>query len=361
MYDYLRIRDFRAFSAFELPALSRVNLLVGKNNAGKTSLLEAIEMVAWGGRPASLLRSLRRRGEVSSEALDERPRLDFDVRHLFQGHKIREGASFELTAGAGPIENAVRCDVRRAQRDVPELELFPDQMDLETPLALHLTGPENQEGTTIAVSPGGTLVGDFRRALGLTSQAVPATVVFLGTEGADVYALQQIWDGLVLTPEEEAVVSAMRIIEPAIDRLAFTSRDTRSTSVAWVKLRGEEQRVPLGSLGDGTRRLLALAIYVARATGGVLLVDEIDTGLHYTTLESMWRFVIETARRLNVQVFATSHSGDCMRALAWLQTDMPELAAEVSVHRVERGSNAAVRYSASDIEIAARHHIEVRG
>jgi hypothetical protein len=153
----------------------------------------------------------------------------------------------------------------------------------------------------------------------------------------------------------------MKIIEPNIERLAFTSREIRSSSIAFVKLTGEEQRVPLGSLGDGTRRLLALAIYIARATGGVLLVDEIDTGLHYTTMESMWRFVIEAARRLNVQVFATSHSGDCVRALAWLQTDMPELAVEVSVHRVERDAAAAVRYSASDIEISARHHIEVRG
>ena len=117
MYDSLKIRDFRAFAAFELSALSRVNLLVGRNNAGKTSLLEAIEMVAWGGRPASILRSPRRRSEVASEASEQRPRSDLDVRHLFYGHKIREGVTFELTVQIGPVENTVRCDVRRAQRD----------------------------------------------------------------------------------------------------------------------------------------------------------------------------------------------------------------------------------------------------
>ena len=185
--------------------------------------------------------------------------------------------------------------------------------------------------------------------------------MFLGTEGAPADSLQQIWDSLVLTSEEEKVTAAMKIIEPSIERLAFTSREARVSSVAFVKLAGEDQRVPLGSLGDGTRRLLALAIFLARATGGVLLVDEIDTGLHYTTLESMWRFVVETARRLDVQVFATSHSGDCVRALAWLQSDDPDLASAVSVHRVEKGVDAAVPYSAAEIETAARHHIEVRG
>lgn len=153
----------------------------------------------------------------------------------------------------------------------------------------------------------------------------------------------------------------MKIVEPNMERLAFTTRDTSGPGAAFVKFVGEDQRVPLGSLGDGTRRLLALAILLARATGGVLLVDEIDTGLHYTTLESMWRFVVETARRLDVQVFATTHSGDCVRALAWLQSDDPDLASEVSVHRVEKGVDAAVLYSAAEIETAARHHIDVRG
>jgi hypothetical protein len=75
----------------------------------------------------------------------------------------------------------------------------------------------------------------------------------------------------------------------------------------------------------------------------------------------MWRLVVETARRLNVQVFATTHSGDCTRALAWLQSDAPELAAEVSVHRIEKNVAEAVRYSAEDLQIAAQHHIEIRG
>ena len=185
--------------------------------------------------------------------------------------------------------------------------------------------------------------------------------MFLGTEGAPASSLQQIWDSLVLTSEEEKVTAAMKIIEPSIERLAFTSRETRLSSVAFVKLAGEDERVPLGSLGDGIRRLLALAIFLARASGGVLLVDEIDTGLHWTTLESMWRFVVETARRLDVQVFATSHSGDCVRALAWLHLDDPDLASEVSVYRMEKGLEAAVLYSAAEIETAARHHIEVRG
>lgn len=152
---------------------------------------------------------------------------------------------------------------------------------------------------------------------------------------------------------------AMRIIEPSFERLVFTGEGLNTTVL--IKLKDARGRLPLGSLGDGIKRLLGLAICMAQAQGGVLLIDEIDTGLHYSTMESMWRFIIEASRRLGVQVFATTHSGDCIRALAWLQTEHPELAQDVSVHRIEKDAPSAVRYSAEDIEIAARHHVEVRG
>lgn len=365
MYDSLKVEGFRAFDVFEVPNLTRVNLLVGKNNAGKTSLLDAVEMVALGGRLTSLLRSPRRRAEFSLESQDERTQRELDVRHLFFGHRIQEGTSFEVTASTGPTKRMVRCAVCRSLADeallskISELDLPWKHADLGPPLEVVLTGPDNPEGNpTLLVSVDGSLL-EFRR--GVIAPGGPPSLWFLGTEGVDMHALHEIWDRLVLTPEEENVISAIKIIEPTIERLVFAGRGTKAESVALVKLTGEDQRIPLGSLGDGIKRLLVQAIYMARAAGGVLLIDEIDTGLHYSTMESMWRFVIESARRLDVQVFATSHSGDCIRALAWLQTDAPDLTADVSVHRIDRATPAAVRYSAADIEIAARHHIEVRG
>jgi len=361
MYKAIRIRRFRQFSTLSLAALTRVNLIVGRNNAGKSSILESIEMLASGGRLSPLLRSPRRRGEVSTELSEDRmtSRTDLDVRHLFLGHRIEIGASFELAGDTeeGPVE--VRCAVVGASPGSQQLDLVADTLEADPQLALQLNGPDHA-GISLPVSLAGSVTSDALRRQPPPSAGAIA-VMFLGTEGADAVSLQLMWDRLVLTPEEDQVIAAMRLIEPSIERLAFTNREVRGTSVAFVKLAGEDERVPLGSLGDGTRRFLALAISLARAAGGVLLVDEIDTGLHYTTLEKMWQFVVETARRLDVQVFATSHSGDCVRALAWLQSDNPSLASDVSVHRIEKGLDAAVVYSAAEIETAAQHQIEVRG
>ena len=70
-----------------------------------------------------------------------------------------------------------------------------------------------------------------------------------------------------------------------------------------LKLHGVPYRVPIGSAGDGMWRMLGLALALSNAKGGVLLVDEIDTGLHYSVMENMWRMISERAVVLDVQVF----------------------------------------------------------
>jgi predicted ATPase len=156
-----------------------------------------------------------------------------------------------------------------------------------------------------------------------------------------------------LTPEEDQVTTALRIIDPQIERIALVG-DLRVWRRFFVRLSGSEQRLPLGSVGDGSKRLLALALHLVSARGGYLLVDEIDTGLHHTVMADMWRLVIETAKRLDIQVLATTHSLDCVRALAWVQEQNPDLASEVTLHRVEKGATETVAYSMEELVVKKR-------
>ena len=107
-------------------------------------------------------------------------------------------------------------------------------------------------------------------------------------------------------------------------------------------------------------RLLKLALGMGGAQNGFLLVDEIDTGLHYSVMRDMWRMVVETARELNVQVFATTHSSDCVSAIAALISSQPELKDDISVHRIEAGREKTVVFTSDEIITAVQHNIEVR-
>jgi AAA15 family ATPase/GTPase len=77
---------------------------------------------------------------------------------------------------------------------------------------------------------------------------------------------------------------------------------------------GISEPLPIRSLGDGMQRLLGIALALVNAKDGLLLVDEIENGLHYSIQTDLWRLIFQLAQKLNVQVFATSHSWDCIRS-----------------------------------------------
>lgn len=172
-----------------------------------------------------------------------------------------------------------------------------------------------------------------------------------------------MWDQMLAEKREQEVAQAMQILEPALEDIVFqtgerTARFSAPGNVL-VGFKGGSRRVPLGSLGDGMRRLLALSLALIRCERGILLIDEIDTGLHYSVMGDLWRLVIEAARN-DIQVFATTHSLDCLRGLAWLCDARPELAREVSVQKIDPSLDESVALDAEQIHLACEQEIEVR-
>ncbi len=95
MLQALTIDGFRGLEHFEMCDLGRVNLLVGTNNSGKTSVLEAIQILTTG-HIRSIWAALSRRGERLIDESERRPRTEGDICHLFRGHTIQVGSEFRL-------------------------------------------------------------------------------------------------------------------------------------------------------------------------------------------------------------------------------------------------------------------------
>jgi hypothetical protein len=243
-----------------------------------------------------------------------------------------------------------------------ETAFEPDAAEVESGLTLRIKTDDPDVSAKIPLSSLGGLPAEYqRRSSSALTDYASGPVTYLGTEDSTPMRLSFLWDRIVLTPEEPKVIEALQVLEPGIERIAATSRESSgSEGGILVKLKESDERLPLGSLGDGIRRLLLLSVSIATSGGGYLLVDEVDTGLHYSVMVDMWRLLIESARRLNVQVFATTHSLDCVRALSCLFEREPDIQDDVSVHRIVRGASQAVMYSAEEIHAAAQQHIEVR-
>lgn len=383
MLTSIELHNYRGFSRFRMEGLKRITLLVGKNNTGKTSLLEAAQILAYGTSPFSLVEIMTRRGERIPPAEGEPESSQMDVAHFFHGHTSSIGSEFSIrgeTHGVFGVDASI-IGYQPEPRDFfaetfPELsnadplgssEATWETQPPEPDRALCMKGYGNDTSMTAPMNRGGGLnAAALRRASANGTNLQPIPELFIPTAGLGTSALARFWNRTLVQSKEGDVIEALRIIEPSVKDLQYLSGERASAlqrSVNpgfFVGLDNVPMRVPFGSLGDGMKRLLALALASRQARGGYLLVDEIDTGLHYTTLPKMWRLVVETARRFNVQVIATTHSGDCVRSLALLHEEAPELAEDVALHRIEKGFEQSTPFTTEELSIGARQHMEFR-
>ena len=377
MLGNLQLDGFRGFETYSLADLTRVNLLVGKNNCGKTSILEAIEFLVSGGDPFVLTQAANRRGEVSETRAtpppgsrpDVSPRSRPDISHYFFGHLADPGASFRLSGdGYGPISVAVRL-----VEDDDDSRYFGGDSGEGVPFVLEISGDAVKGARNLPLTESGALLtfriplrALRRRAAG--SARVPDTptvpVELVTPDSLDPDHMRVLWDRVLSEDRESEVVDAMKLLDSDLKSISFLTSDASRmrSDRAGVLLgfQGGGRRVPLGSHGDGMRRLLALSLALTQTAHGVLLVDEIDTGLHWAVMEDMWRLVVDTARKSSVQVFATTHSLDCIRGLAALVESCPDVAGEVSIHKIERALPKAVHFADDDIPAIVEQNIEVR-
>lgn len=369
MLHTLALRGFRGFESYRLVNLARVNLVVGKNNCGKTSVLEAIELLVSEGDPAVFHHSLQRRGETGALHVRRvRGRL-MDVSHVFFGHVCAPGASFDLSSDNGKRALSVKIlsleevgeeaddwDPRVKQR--LQRRLFDPDEDVAPVFGMSIDKGAPERQIMLPVLEDGTVGFDrYPRSIRNGSPGTP--VHFLTLDSFDPASMGGMWNSVLAEGGETEIVSDMRLLEPNLDSIHFLTSGGLGSGIL-VGLRNGGRRLPIGTYGDGMRRLLALRLSFVGTANGVLLIDEIDTGLHWTVMEEMWQFVVEVARRLNVQVFATTHSYDCIRGLGSLIRSRPDFKDQVSIQKVDGSLSQAVCLRGEQIKVAVEQDIEVR-
>jgi hypothetical protein len=252
----------------------------------------------------------------------------------------------------------------------PPPDLFEYSRTQRPAFALKVEGGRlrSKSQRTFFLSEDGALLFDprrpMRRYIGDERSEGPR-MVFIAPDSLVPAALGRMWRPIINAKQEDEVHKAMRILEPELDDIVFEPgepgfRAFNARSGVLVSFKGDKRRVPLGSMGDGMRRLLALAISLIHSKGGFLFIDEIDTGFHYSIMAKMWELVVKTAVDSGTQVFATTHSSDCIRGLGVLCKQDPSLQTIVAAHKVERSQSENVAFSGADILNAVEQEIEIR-
>lgn len=360
--ESLEIKNFRPFQNLRIEKLGRVNLIVGKNSVGKSSVLEALQLYANQGSLSTIIEVLEGRNEYSARRTRTVARAEISenlassVKYLFFGRNNLNDLPAPIQIGTINESNSVL---------IITISWYAEQTDEEGGRKLQPINPEdygdiNDRVLGLAINFGKQpqrifrLNRDYRFPNGIEGNHLPS--IFIPTGGLSNEDLGKLWNIITLTPLEDDVTKGMQIIEPQAERVAVL---TDSSASIVVKIQGNN-RVPLQSLGDGMRRIFGIILALVNSQDGFLLVDEIENGLHYSVQLDLWRIIFEVARRLNVQVFATTHNWDCIEAFQKAASEDQQSEGMLIRLQHRRDKLVTTLYDEHDLAIATKQEIEVR-
>ena len=370
MIENISIKNYRNLKELEIPSLGRVNLIAGMNNAGKSSFLEAIAILLSRADMNLLLDILKTRSELLPSTNDQEEKL-INVIDLFSSFfsnwevNIFGEEGITIAANFGNLH--LKLVKYSNQEEADEATGITRLKRVEVPQKYELDYPDAEIGLKITFS-------EEYLILPLNSGVVYQPPIYSYPERLGEMKLnllrtnnekaetEKLWDQITLSPKEDFVLEALRIIEPTIQRLAFIHQNEFSKKrVPVVSIKGVEKRIPLGSMGDGINKVLKIILSLVNSENGHLLIDEFENGLHHSSQDALWELIFNFAYENNVQIFATTHSDDSIFSFENALNSKDEYKDSKLFRLDKKGDKTiVVEYTAEDLAIATDQHIETR-
>lgn len=308
MYSSLKIQNFRGFQVFEINDFKRINLITGMNDVGKTSLLEAIFLNA--GKNVHLviaINGFRGIDKVPLDTYSERPwnsifyDRDTSKKVNISGNWKSKIRKIELSIGYSEIDEFNdKTDERIAygksnssinasdgsKYQILKLEYFGKKREI---YELRL----NSSGFSSRKKPNLDFATYFYRSK-----------IIANFEDAELFGK------LDILSEIENITKILQIIEPRLRRLSVVVLNGEPIIHGDI---GLSKLLPIPFMGEGLSRLLGITLRIANAKDGIVLIDEIENGFHFSVLERIWQAIDEVSKSYNVQIFTTTHSYECIK------------------------------------------------
>jgi predicted ATPase len=363
MYTSFTIENFRLFDRLTVGPLARVNLIAGDNNAGKTALLEALWIHANPINPRRAANIGRERGLSSTQQSSL-------FEDWFPGYQTDLPIRLEATwkRDASRVLNIKRRDrTDSAQLLLPtSQESDFDEENIADFDYDHEVAFEYVDETGYKVISSAWLDEELTSSLPRLSiernESVPPQRIrceFVRTRNRQRHLQFSAIERRGSRAEIEEIV---RLIEPKLRALTLISSERGLPSIYGDI--GMGALLPIALMGDGANRLLDLALAFLPARNGIILVDEIENGIHHSRLESVWKYLDQMSRRFNVQVFATTHSRECIAA-AVKAFDASESMRDLNYIRLQRdkktGQCRSIQFDDKEsLKFAMSYPMEVR-
>mgnify|MGYP002148489205 CR=1 FL=1 len=354
--DSLKIKNFRILEDVTIEKLGHVNLIVGKNNSGKSTVLEALALLASGFNPEVMLFISNNRNvyrhlntkDIESKVFSIENIISKSNEDPFLNWTYIGNQSHYLTFGY--VKNGKNNNLDIDREKGYSFTYFIDDRDF-------------MNFEVKAMSNRALFMDMSENSHHMKKKAF--NFGYITTNNIDLNLFASSWDKIALTDDENLVLEMLKLIDSDITNLAFLSLVDSETRIPFVRLKNIETRIPLHQMGDGIFRLLQIILEIPKSKNSILLIDEFENGLHYSVQPKVWELIFELAHRFNIQVFATTHSWDCIESFSQVAKDRTDMEGVLfrmghSVRKSDKGKLIATVFDEDDLYNLTKMNIEVR-
>lgn len=366
--ENITVKNYKNLKNLTIESLGKVNLIVGENNVGKSTFLEAVSIFATNGSINNLKEIQRNRGlnttfgkpydpfdlgDITNEEVD-------NFSSFFSGFQINP-ADFSSIVISTQCENVNKSI---EMKFVTIAENTVKDADGLTFTKIETIGAEDMSVFNV-LNKGFQVTGETKKLYIFgksfqnnleTDMRFPA-FSFIHPTQISSKANPLFYDKIALSTLEEDLIKALQIIDPKIHAINFLGNHS-SNRIPMVIYKDDSTRYRLSAMGDGINRILTVILAMLNCKDGVFLIDEFDTGLHYSVQTKLWQMVYQLAENLNIQVFATTHSNDCIKS--FIEADKKQMGKLIRLEKSEDGIVAVPFNDRERLEFAIENDVEVR-
>ena len=370
MFEALSIKNLRGIDNLKIADLSRINIFVGPNNSGKTTVLEALFLLIGMSNTQLYVGINNLRGLTSIEENDLRLNfrdLDFQNRITLEAYDSEDGNrkleitpqfSDKIVEQVKTLEQVTESNnLAEALREtaLAETSISQKATGLNYEYS-RLNGEENSYNSALYFDRGAlkiTLNPEYKEKLAgrfVNSQT------FYNTLSDKIDRIQR-------DKRKDELISFLKAIDHKVQDIALARN-----GLVYIDI-GISQMIPINLMGDGFLKAceaMATVLLVSRTVSeeGFLLIDEIENGLHYKTLKLLWKSMIEASQSSNVQMFIATHSYEAIKVLVAVMSKNNYSKEDIrlySLAKTDMGIHRIYKYAFENLEASIESDVEIRG
>jgi len=308
--DSIYLDNYKNFKSLHLHGLKRLNIFSGQNNTGKTSILEALFMFYDRGNPDMLIKHLSLRGMNS---------FDLNSSSLWQPMFNNFDLSKEIT-------------IKIQDSGIEDKAVYSHENNFNT----IITSNNNYTQQTPSQSSKNIQSESLHTKYFLRSRFAGETNLFIngGQLSLKVNNLQKAHKEIIFVPSStkgggpsdaerlgkidiegdiDVISDSLKLIEPRLKGLSIVPQGQQPVIYGDI---GLPRKIPISYMGEGISKLLSTLVTIASSKGGIVCLDEIENGIHYSLFPKIWEIINNMAKKYKCQLFVTTHSHDALKGLS---------------------------------------------